>query len=335
MAVGTNTVETYDSNLIREDLQEAFTILSPTDCPFIEMAGTSTAENTLHEWPVVALGAVNAANRVIEGEDAPTIDAPNTGLRMSNITQISTKTAKTSSTSEAVNGAANNIQNLKSQIALRLSELKRDMETMLTDNVAASAGSSGAARASAGFGAFLRTNTSFEVGGADPTLSGTTEGYPNAAATDGTTPVVFAEDDLNSLIQDVWTAGGSPSVIMCEATNKRRITQSFTGNASGYRDAESRTVINAVDMYASDFGDLAVVPNRFMRASNATGSNDAHGVYVIDPEYIKIAYLNTVTQKPLATTGLSESRLIHTEYTLQVDNEAAHGMIRDTNNAMS
>ena len=39
-------------------------------------------------------------------------------------------------------------------------------------------------------------------------------------------------------------------------------------------------------------------------------------------------------EKPLAETGHSKKRLLWCEYTLQVDNEAAHGIYRDTNGVM-
>ena len=335
MAVHANATETFDSNLIREDLAEAFSLISPTETPFLQMVGKSTATNTLHEWPVVELEANGYANRAIEGDEAPTVNTPNTGKRMSNITQISTKTAKVTTSSTAVNAAAGNIQRMKGQISLRLKELKRDMEGMLLDNVAASAGSSGAARSASGLGAFLRTNTVFEAGGSDPTLSGTTEGYPNVASVAGTTPVVFSEDDLNALIEAVWNSGGTPSVILCNGTNKRRISSAFVGNSEAQRQVSEKTIVNAAEFYDSDFGYQAIVPSRLLRASDTAGSGTAFNVFVLDPEMIKVAYLDDVTQTELARVGLAETRQIHTEYTLEVSNEAAHGVCRDTKNTLT
>ena len=335
MAVDANTNETYDQTVIREDLQEAYTMISPEETPFVTAVRSETASSTLFEWPVVELAAVDYTNREAEGEDAPSTDAPNNALRLSNYTQISDKKVKVSHTSQAVDAAATNIQRLAGQITLKLKEMKRDMEGMLLDNIAAAAGSSGSARQSAGLPAFLKTNTSFETGGADPTLSGTTEGYPNAAATAGTTPVLFAEADLNAVIEEIWNEGGSPSIIMCNGGNKRRISSAFTGNSTRYKDAIDKKLVNSVDFYDSDFGELTVVPNRFMRTNNAGGANNSYNVFILDPEYAAVAYLDEVQQKPLAETGHSISRLIWAEYGLQVDNEKAHGIIRDTTNAIA
>jgi len=335
MAVDANANETYDQSVIREDLQEAYTMISPEETPFVSAIRSEEASNTLFEWPVVELAAVDYTNREAEGEDAVTTNAPNNAIRLSNYTQISDKKVKVTHTSQAVDSAANNVQRLSQQIVLKLKELKRDMEGMLTDNIAAAAGSSGTARQSAGFVAFLKTNTAFETGGVDPTLSGTTEGFPNAAATAGTTSIAFTEASLNTVIEEIWNEGGTPSIIMCNGGNKRRISSAFTGNSTRYKDAIDKKLVNSIDFYDSDFGEMTVVPNRFMRTNNSGGADDSYNVLVMDPEYAAVAYLDQVQQKPLAETGHSISRLIWAEYGLQVDNEKAHGIIRDTTNAIA
>ena len=137
MAVVANALETYDSITIREDLSDAENMISPTETPFISrIAGKTTASNKYHEWPIVELAAVDASNRVPEGEDAPAVDAPRVALRRGNYTQISDKVVKVSDTSQQVDGAAN-VEKLSKQIAYKLKELKRDKEKMLTDNHAA------------------------------------------------------------------------------------------------------------------------------------------------------------------------------------------------------
>lgn len=333
MGVTANTVQTYGNKLIREDLQEAYTMISPEETPFQQLARQETCTSTLFEWPVVELAAPSSTNRVIEGESAPGNDAGTLALRMSNYTQISDKVVEVSQTSQKVVAAADNIQRLAKQVVLKMKEMKRDKELMLLSNVAASAASSGAARATAGLPAFLRSNVSFVTGGANPTLSGTTEGYPNAPATAGTTPIVFAESALNAVIESCWNNGATPSIIMCNGGNKRRISTAFTGNASRYKDVIDKKIVNSVDFYDSDFGELTVVPNRF-QPINVGSSPASYNVFVLDPDYVAIAYLDPVQQKPLAETGHSLRTLVWAEYGLQVDTEKAHGIIRDTTNAL-
>lgn len=333
MGVAAKTFETYQNSLIFEDLQSAYSMLSPTECPFQAAVGTGSCDATNYEWPVVELNAVDPTNRVAEGEDAPATDDPTVGVRLSNFTQISDKKIIVSHTSEAVDAAAANIQRIAKQMAFKMKELKRDKEVMFLQNIAGSAGASGTARVAAGFPAFLRTNTIFASGGADPTLSGNTEGYPDAAATNGTTPQDFTEDDFNDAIHMTWENGGDPTLVLVNANNKRIISETFVGNATRYKDTVDQKVINSIDFYESDFGTVTIVPTRFMMPADGIGGT-RYMVLGIDPAFVHILYLETLTEAPLAKTGHNHKRLMWTEYTLQVDNEAAHFVIRDTNGIM-
>jgi hypothetical protein len=318
MGVSANTNETYDVTTIREDLQDALISISPTDTPVMSAIGRRNVDNTFFEWGVVSLAAASSSNRVIEGEAAPGNDAATNAVRQGNYTQISDKVVEVSDTANAVNGAGD-AQTTAKQVAYKLKELKRDMETMICDNVAGSAGASGTARASAGLPAHLRTNANRGTGGADGTTSGSGDaGYVDAAATDGTTRAV-TEALLKSVIADCWDQGAEPSVVICGSSQKQTIS-TFTGNATRYKEAEDSKLNAAIDVYISDFGELQIVPSRFSRARD---------VLVLDPNYARVAYLKPTTQKELARTGHSERRLISVEYGLQVDNEAAHGVVAD------
>lgn len=335
MGVTAGTVESYAVSTIREELQEAYAMISPEECPFQNMAGAGRdISQKQFDWPAVTLAAPSSANRVIEGEDAPAIDTATLAKRLVNNCQISDKVAKISQTAQASDGAANNIQRLDVQVALKMKEMKRDKEVMLLSNVAAAVGSSGNARTTAGFPAFLRTNSDIVAGAVAPTLSGTTEGYPNTGWTDGTATRVLSENVLNGVIEKCWNSGAQPSVIMLNGGNKRRVSKSFTGASTRYKDAIDKTVVASIDFYTSDFGDLTIVPNRFQPTLNAGTDNDNYAVYIIDPDYYRINYLDPVQRKPLAETGHSISALVWCEYGLQVDTEAAHGIIPDTDNTV-
>ena len=281
MAVNANTNETYNVSTLREDLQDALISISPTETPFMSSIGRKNVSNTYFEWPVVELAAASASNRVAEGESAPGNDAPTNALRLANYTQISDKVVEVSDTNEAVNGAGD-VQRMAKQIALKLRELKRDMETMLVgDNNAAVAGSSGTARETASLTAFLKTNVDRGVGGANPTLSGTTEGFPNAAATDGTLRAL-TETMLKDVIASCWDEGAEPTIVLCGSGVKQKISSTFTGSATRYRDISDKKIVASVDMYVSDFGELQIVPSRFIRSRD---------VFVLDPSYARVGYL--------------------------------------------
>lgn len=329
MAVAAQTIETYDNTVIREDLEQQYNMISPEETPFQTAIGVGPrATATYHEWTVVELATPVTTNRVIEGEDAPGDDAGTLGKRFGNYTQISDKVVSVSNTSEAVDAAAENVQRQAAQVALKLKEMKRDMESMLLQNIVASAGASGTARQSAGLPAWLRTNIVLGAAGAAPTLSGTTAGYPNAVLTPGTA-VALTETRLNTVIQSCWNEGATPSIIMVNANNKRVISQVFTGNSTRYKDAIDKRLTAAIDVYDSDFGELSVVPNRFQQT---TASNN-YSVYVLDPQYAELIFLNTPRQTELAQTGHAMRRMVHCEYTLKISNEKAHGAVHATNGA--
>jgi len=317
MAVTANTNETYDVSTIREDLADAMASISPTETIALTTFGTRNVDNTYFEWSEVDLAAA-ATNNQIEGDAGLSNNAPTNAVRKGNYTAISAKVVEVSDTNQNVNGVAN-AQTVAKQVAYKLSELKRDMEKMALNNVAAGAGASGTARTTAGLPAFLTTNVERGTGGANGTTSGSgSAGYPNAAATDGTTRAI-TETLLKSVIASCWDEGADPSIVLCGSSQKQTIS-SFTGNATKYQEVDGKRLTAAVDIYVSDFGSPQIVPARHIRARD---------VFVLDPSYAKIAYLQTARQKPLARTGLSERRLISAEWGLEVTSEKAHGVIAD------
>ena len=328
MAVAANTNKTYDVTTIREDLSEAMASLTPTDTIFMSTVGSRNVDNTYYEWSEVDLAAVDTANRQLEG-DALGNSAATNAVRKGGYTQISAKVVEVSSTNNAVNGVQN-AQTTAKQVAYKLQELKRDMESMLLDNVAANAGAAGTARATAGLPAYLTTNVNRGSGGANGTTSGTGEsGFVNGAATDGTLRPI-TEALLKDIVAKCWNEGATPSVVMCGSAQKQKIS-TFTGNATRFKEAEDAKLSAAIDVYESDFGQLQVVPNRRLRTRTVSSVDYTPDVFVLDPSYAEVVYLQTAKQEPLAKTGLSERRLISCEYGLQVTSQKAHGIIADIN----
>jgi hypothetical protein len=264
---------------------------------------------------------VDPNNAVPEGEDAPAIDAAVVALRMQNYTQILDKVVKVSDTSQRVDGAAK-VEKLAKQISYKLKELKRDKETILLANAAAvpGAGVGATTRKMAGFEAFIITNASRGATGAAPTLSGTTDGYPNAAHTPGTTRAL-TEDILNTVMQSVWQQGGNVKYAIVGPANKRLISKTFNGTATKFKDQDDKKIISAIDYYESDFGTIEIVADRF--------SNPA-SVLLIDPEHVSICELQPTRQIELARTGHTENRLIQSEMTLEVSNQKGHGIVTAT-----
>ena len=309
MAQPTNTFDTYDSVGEREDLSDVIYSIAPTDTPFISSAAKTKATAVLHEWQTDSLASAVTNNAVIEGDDA-TLDASTATVRLSNSSQIMDKTVVITGTQESVDKAGR-ASELAYQIAKRAKELKRDMEATVTGNIAENAGNSSTARKMGTLGAWIATNDVFGSGGS----SG---GLGNTARTDGTQRA-FTEASLKSVIKSCWNEGGEPSMIMVGPFNKQKLS-GFTGNSTRFDAGADATLYTSVDVYASDFGQLQVVPNRFSRDRDA---------YVLDMNYFAIAFLRDFTMHELAKTGDSEKRQLLVEATLESRNEKASGLVAD------
>ena len=310
MAQPTNTFDTYDSVGEREDLSDVIYSISPTDTPFLSSAAKTQATAVLHEWQTDSLAAAATNNAVIEGDEA-TLDASTATTRLSNSTQIMDKTVVITGTQEAVDKAGR-ASELAYQIAKRAKELKRDMEATITGNIAEVGGNSTTARKMGTLGSWVTTNDDLASDGASGAGAG------NAAHTDGTQRA-FTEAQLKSVIKSVWNAGGDPSMVMVGPFNKQKLS-GFTGNSTRFDAGADATLYTSVDVYASDFGQLQVVPNRFSRDRDA---------YVLDMEYWGIAFLRDFSMHELSKTGDSEKRQLLVEATLESRNEAASGLVAD------
>lgn len=245
-----------------------------------------------------------------EGDDATT-DAATATVRPSNTCQISDKVPRVTGTQNAVVKAGRGDE-LEYQIAKRAKELKRDMENDLLANNAEVTGSSGTARELGGVPTWLTSNLS-EAGDAT-----TSTGSGNNARTDGTARS-FTEAQLKAVLKSCWDNGGDPNMIMLGSFNKQQFS-TFTGNATREVNAADRELYAAIDIYDSDFGDLQVMPNRFMDQSHC---------FVFQMDLWAVAYLRQFQLHDLAKTGDSERRQLLVEYTLEARNEAGSGAVYD------
>jgi len=316
MSIVTNTFTTFDAKGIREDLSNIITNIAPEETPYMSNIGRESISNSLFEYQTDTLAAA-AANKQIEGDDVASFDAVTATVRLQNYAQISRKTIILSATEEVVNKAGRRSE-LAYQIAKRSAELKRDQEFTMLNNAVAAAGSTSTARGTASLGAFIKTNVDMQTNGANPSYTT----LPSSARTDGNVRT-FTETILKNVIQQVWTAGGVPKILMTGPINKQRVS-GFSGIASSRYNINGgdrpATLIGAVDIYVSDFGQVSVIANRFQRERDA---------WVLDPEYAKMTVLRPYQQIELAKTGDAEKRMLLVEWGHKVLAENAHGLAAD------
>jgi len=310
------TYQTYTAIGQREDLSDVIYNISPTDTPLMSTIGKSKATAVLHEWQLDSLAAAGL-NIAVEGATASDATMSPT-TRVGNRCQISQKTIKISNTLNAVDKAGRKSEKAY-QLAKGSAEIKRDMELTLLSNQVATNGNSSTARALGGLQAWLSTSYSGGTSGVAGSL-GTT------ARTNGTNRT-FTEAILQAVVKSVYAAGGNAKILMVTPAHKQTVS-AFTGIAAQRYMAPSNaptTIIGAADVYLSDFGTLSVVPSRFMNSVNS--ADDV--AYVLDPDMAAIAYLRPFQTNELAVTGDNESTQLLAEFTLEVKNEAAHGIIAD------
>jgi len=305
MTAPTNTFLTTAAIGNREDLQDTIYRISPTQTPVFSSASKAKATNTLHEWQTQDLAAASASNAGVEGDDASGKSVTPT-VRLTNRTQILTKTVVVSGTQQAMNSAGRKDE-LGYQVALASLEIKRDAETNLTqsDVLATSP------RSFRGLRGWVVDNVN-RNGGTLASYTGNT-GYSTG------TLRAFTESQVKDVLQQVYTAGGEPDTIMMPPALKQTFS-GFTGNSTRMDKSEDKKLYASVDVYVSDFGELTATPNRFMATRD---------VFVLQMDKLAIAYLRPFMTNELAKTGDADKRQLLVEMTLECRAPKAHGAIFD------
>ena len=241
-------------------------------------------------------------NASLEGADA---DAArfNNRSRLANYTQIFSSTVSVSGSEVAVNQIGVRDE-LAWQKNLRTRELLRDLENSVINGVASSVspeGSSTVRRTMRGIVATIASNV-FTVG---------QNGFDADTA--------LTETQLNQAMRSIWkNSNGSVDLIVVGGREKRSINQFVAADRRYYNANESFK--DMVSVYESDFGVCQVVLSRFV----PTGS-----VLLLDSSRLAVLPLagRSFQYTALARTGDAETGQVLGEYTLEMRNESAHGII--------
>lgn len=260
-------------------------------------AGT-TPEDLANGQGLTILG-----NAALEGADKPEARFTNR-VRQSNWTQIFTASVEVSGTDLAAGqiGLADEMDYQKQQ---RLRELLRDLEnTVINGGLPGSTpeGSGTVRRTMRGIIRHLSTHV-FAVGDI---------GFPSGDDLD--------EPKINYVLRKIWEASsGRVDLIVVGGLQKRRIN-GFLSASRSFGPADT-TYRDLVSVYESDFGLCRIITTRWMPQDT---------VLLLDSSRISVLPLagRSFHFKPLASRGDSECGQLIGEYTLELKNEAAHGLIR-------
>lgn len=318
MTVPTNLYQKATLKGNREDLMDKIFNTSPNETPITSAMGRVTAITDFHEWQTDSLAAASAANKMIDGDDV-TLDAQVATVRIGNHLQIFNGSVGVSRRANIVKKAGRTMEMgyLKGK---KMLELKRNIEAMvLSPTQVAIAATTSVAGQSGGLGVQCVSNPLH--GGAGATAAWTS-GAPTAAVTGGTNRT-FTKALLDTACQNIYTTSGQFAEMLVVSPAHKVLFSAFSGIAQNRFEVKTKqqqgTVVAGADVYMSDFGSLSVVPHYLM-----SGGDTA---YVLNTDYLDMAFLDGFKETPLAKTGDSDKVLITADCCLSVRAPTAQAKI--------
>jgi hypothetical protein len=288
------TYTTYDQVGKAEDVSDIISDITPTDTPFYSMIKSEKVSARTFEWLEDSLAAA-AVNAAVEGADA-TMATLTAATSRTNTTQILTKAFQVSATADSIK-TYGRAKETAYQLGRALKEIKRDVErAMVGVSQAAVTGSSSAAR---------------KMASADQQISGSTDA--GASATDPLT-----EAKLLVAGQAAYTAGSEPSVLMVKPADSTIIAGFAAASGRNREFAQTKTLVNVIDLLVTPFGQYKVVLNRHQVSTIA---------WLLDPTMFKTAVLRPFSRTLLSKAGDSDKHFVVGEMSLKHSNFGDSHMI--------
>lgn len=293
---------TYNTTVIREDLLDIITNLSPTETQlFTGLKRGKKAESTYHEYPVDTYAPVtgtSADKKQVEGADWGD-DNVSSPTRQGNYTQIIKQTYKVTGTAQAVDMAG--ITNPKAyQQAKALVNWKHKAEWSIIHGVKA-AGNATTAREMGGL--FDLTTT-------------------NAVA--ATTPL--NELRLGNYIQLGWNNSSAKISEIYVGAFLKRVISGFTAGATKNMDASDKRLISVIDVYETDFGVAKLFLHRYI--DSVVSAANTHNMLLVAPETLFYSGLREPVNKDVPALGDYEKGVIVGEFTIEDRFEAANVAVK-------
>jgi hypothetical protein len=337
----------YDAVGVKEDISDIITNISPTKTPFQTAIGNEKVHQKFFQWQEDSLRAA-AANAQVEGfqvtGDLSTATMVPSVMR-SNNTQILAEVPETTGTMD-VTSTYGRARESAYQMAKSAAQVKRDLEVAFVGM---------------GFNAPVNTNKttarvlgSFEYQVGQPAgnnLYVTTQGvgsvadYTNLIFT-GAANGGFAEINMLNALQNCYNQGAEPNTVSIipgraiQVAGFAMAQQAYAGGGTPTAPANYRqrlqdgqtTVVNAVTLYKSPFGDVKIILNRFQCGSPLAPSNGAGGsqhvhTLVYDPSQWAKVTLRPWFREVLAKNGDSLRQMIVGEFSLKHKNFRASSVI--------
>ena len=300
-----NAFTTYSAIGNREDLTDLIAMVSPLEAPAYDRWGKVKATGRLHEWQTDELAAA-AANAQIEGATFSGSTRAAT-TRYNNTCQVMIKMFSISDTQEIVDKAGR-ASEIAYQRTKAMKELKRDAEFAIfasanTVSVSGSTGNEATAPLMKSVDAW-QVNVVGQTG--QVALSG-----------NGVT-ATLGEATFNSEIQRAWDNGAKINTVYTGGSLKRLISGWGTATNRPRDGGQGTRLVNVVDFYLSDFGELEVVLDRYVASSQ---------MFLLDDSLWRVANLVPTREADIAKTGLAKNVMIWNQWTIEARNPTGNAML--------
>tara|TARA_R100000951_G_scaffold106793_1_gene101597 strand:- start:2027 stop:2887 length:861 start_codon:yes stop_codon:yes gene_type:complete len=266
----------------KEDVSDIISDISPLSTPMFTLMKTEKVQARVFEWQEDAIRSSSADNAIVEGADATMATLVATTMR-SNTTQIMEESFQVSKTADAI-ATYGRAKETAHQLSKALKAIKKDVEASFVGrDQAAVTGSGSAARKMASL--LNQISTAVDAG---------------ANATDPLT-----EAKLLTAGETAYNNGSDVNTFMIKPGDAQ-IVAGFAGSAGRNREiAQGKTLVNAIDLYVSPYGEYRAVLNRELATDHAL---------LVDPSMFKTAVLRPFARTLLAATGDSDKHSIVGEY---------------------
>lgn len=320
---------------IREDLGNVIFNVTPFQTPFTSGIAQTKATADTHEWLTDTLAVAVSDNAVVEAGSPQAQVAASPRTRKGNFIQIADKTAVVTNKAEFMDRAGVPGREMAYQLMKLGKELQMDVEKQTlgaygetsptvagTIGATKRQGSSTLPGVSAAFGSWILTNQAGNgvAGAADNTASdGTT--VPDI----GSATAIIDQDIMNDLLDGVWNSSGDFGALKLMASagtvSSLRKLSGMADNVDTNLNGNSTNggnIISRVAVYVSQFGPIAVIPNKHMPANT---------LYAVDYSTWGLAFAGgkKIHTTDLATQTSAEQKLLECYYTLECRSEEANG----------
>lgn len=301
----TPMMTSYGTAVAREDLLDVITNLKPTETQFFTGLKKSKAKAVYHEWPVDTYASVTSSSsdkKAVEGADWGEGDMVSP-TREGNYTQIIKEVWKISGTAQVVDTAG--MSNPKAYYqAKAMINWKQKAEWSLIHGTKTQG----------------NATTAREMGGI---FNMTTTNSVNASG------AALTESLFLDYLQLGWEASSAKISECYVGADLKRIISSFTAGATKNLEAKDKRLINAVDVYESDFGVIKLFLHRFI--DSVVTASGTHNMLLIAPETLAYAGLREPANYDAPKGGDYEKGAIIGEFTLEDKGEYANVAVKNLN----